>query len=146
MKSTVVASTKAKDITRSWHLVDVKGKTIGNAATEIAVKLMGKQKPNFVRHLDCGDFVVVINSKLVESTGKKETKKTYGIYSGYPGGLKEKALWQLRRENPNEIIRHAVWGMLPTNKLRDRLVTRLFIYTDTTHPYQDKIGKTENKE
>jgi len=140
MKSTVIPSTKAKDIKRTWHLVDVKGKTIGAAATEIAVKLMGKGKPNFVRHLDCGDFIVVINSKLVESTGKKETKKMYGNYSGYPGGLKEKALWQVRSEHPNEIIRHAVWGMLPTNKLRDRLVTRLFIYPDANHPYKEMIN------
>jgi len=139
MKSTTIKSTKAKDIKRAWHLIDVKGKTIGNAATEISVKLMGKQKANFVRHLDCGDFVVVINSKLVESTGKKETKKMYGVYSGYPGGLKQKALWQIRQENPNEIIRHAVWGMLPTNKLRDRLVTRLFIYPDENHSYKDKF-------
>lgn len=137
MKLTVVSSTKIKDITRSWHMVDVKGKTIGNAATEIAVLLMGKKKPNFVRHLDCGDFVVVINSKLVESTGKKETKKMYGHYSGHPGGLKQKALWQVRKENPNEVIRHAVWGMLPTNKLRDRLVTRLYIYPDEKHPHTE---------
>ena len=139
MKSSTIKSTKAKDITRRWHIVDVKGKTIGNAATDIAVLLMGKDKPNFVRHLDCGDFVVVINSKYVESTGKKEQEKLYGRYSGYPGGLKQKALWQIRQENPNEIIRHAVWGMLPTNKLRDRLVTRLFIYPDENHPYKDKI-------
>jgi large subunit ribosomal protein L13 len=139
MKSSTIKSTKAKDITRRWHIVDVKGKTIGNAATDIAVLLMGKDKPNFVRHLDCGDFVVVINSKYVESTGKKEKEKMYGRYSGYPGGLKQKALWQIRQENPNEIIRHAVWGMLPTNKLRDRLVTRLYIYPDDNHPYKDKI-------
>jgi len=139
MKLTIIKSTKMKDIKRIWHIVDAKGKTIGNVATEIAVKLMGKRKPNFVRHLDCGDHVVVINSKLVESTGKKETKKMYGNYSGYPGGLKEKALWQMRMENPNEVIRHAVWGMLPTNKLRDRLVTRLYIYPDEDHPYKNKI-------
>jgi large subunit ribosomal protein L13 len=141
MKKSIVVSTKAKDIERRWHLIDVKGKTIGDAATEIAVKLMGKQKPYFVRHLDCGDYVVVINSALVESTGKKESKKMYGNYSGFPGGLKEKALWQLRRENPNEIIRHAVWGMLPTNKLRDRLVTRLFIYPDEKHTHKEVMQK-----
>ncbi len=139
MKQTVIPATKAKDIKRVWHLVDVKGKTIGKAATEIALKLTGKAKPNFVRHLDCGDFVVVINSALVEATGKKETKKLYGAYSGFPGGLKQKALWQIRKEKPTEIIRHAVWGMLPTNKLRDRLVTRLFIYPDANHPYSDKF-------
>jgi len=144
MKKSILQSTKAKDIARAWHVVDVKGKTIGNAATEIAVKLMGKQKPNFVRHLDCGDFVVVINSKLVESTGKKETKKMYGVYSGYPSGLKQKALWQVRKENPNEVIRHAVWGMLPTNKLRDRLIIRLFIYPDENHSHKAEV--TNKKE
>ena len=145
MKSTIVTSTKAKDIKREWHMVDVKGKTIGNAATEIAVLLMGKKKPNFVRHLDCGDFVVVINSKLVESTGKKETEKMYGHYSGHPGGLKQKALWQVRKESPNEVIRHAVWGMLPTNKLRDRLVTRLYIYPDEKHPHKEKVEGKDTK-
>lgn len=139
MKSTIIKSTKAKDITRSWHLIDVKGKTIGNAASEIAVLLIGKGKPNFVKYLDCGDFVVVINSSLIEATGKKEKTKTYSRYSGYPGGLKKKALWQVRKENPNEIVRHAVWGMLPTNKLRSRLVTRLYIYSGANHPYKDKI-------
>lgn len=141
MKTNTIQSTKAKDIKRSWHLVDAKGKILGRVTSEIAEILMGKQKPNFVRHLDCGDYVVVTNSALVETTGRKEDQKLYGRYSGYPGGLKQKALWQVRQENPNELIRHAVWGMLPTNKLRDRLITRLYIYPDDKHPYQDKFVK-----
>lgn len=141
MKRNTIQSTKAKDIKRSWHLVDAKGKILGRVASEIAGKLTGKSKPNFVRHLDCGDYVVVINSSLVETTGKKEEQKLYGRYSGYPGGLKQKALWQVRQENPNEVVHHAVWGMLPTNKLRDRLVTRLYIYPDDKHPYGDKFVK-----
>jgi large subunit ribosomal protein L13 len=141
MKKNTIQSTKAKDIERSWHLIDVKGKILGRVASEIAGKLIGKSKPNFVRHLDCGDYVVVINSSYVETTGKKEDQKMYGRYSGYPGGLKQKALWQMREENPNEVVRHAVWGMLPTNKLRDRLVTRLYIYPDENHPYGDKFAK-----
>lgn len=141
MQTNKIKSTKIKEIERSWHCIDAKGKVLGRVATEIAHTLMGKGKTNFVRHLDCGDFVVVINSASVETTGKKEDQKLYGNYSGYPGGLKQKALWQIRKEKPNEIIRHAVWGMIPTNKLRDRLMTRLFIYPDANHPYGDKLSK-----
>lgn len=133
------APTSANDITRTWHLIDVKDKILGRVAVEIAHALVGKSKPNFVRNLDCGDYVVVINSQLVAVTGKKEKDKTYGHYSGHPGGLKEKALWQLRIEKPNEIIERAVAGMLPKNKLRDRLMTRLHVYKDATHPYEDKF-------
>ena len=132
-------STQIKDIPRAWHLVDAKGKVLGRVATQIAEKLMGKGKPNFVRNLDCGDNVVVINAAHFEVTGKKEKQKTYGKYSGYPGGLKEKALWQVKQEKPTFIIRHAVFGMLPKNKLRDRLITRLYIYPEAEHPYNDKF-------
>ncbi len=131
--------TTASDIVRSWHLIDVRDRVLGRVATEIAQKLMGKYKPYFVRHLDCGDNVVVINATYVAVTGKKEKEKVYTRYSGYPGGLKEKALWQLRREKPREVIRHAVYGMLPKNKLRDRLITRLWVYPEKEHPYQNKI-------
>lgn len=133
--------TKAKDIIRSWHRIDVKGRVLGRIATQIAHTLMGKSKPYFVRHLDCGDYVVVVNSAHVVLTGKKETQKLYTRYSGYPGGLKVKALWQVRKEKPTELIRHAVWGMLPKNKLRDRLITRLYVYPGADHPYQTKFVK-----
>jgi len=135
--------TKVDDIKRSWHFFDVKDKILGRISTEIALKLMGKSKPNFVRHLDCGDFVVVVNAKHVAVTGKKETDKLYGHYSGYPGGLKQKALWQVRKEKPIELIRHAVYGMLPKNKIRDRLVTRLYIYPEAEHPYKEKFEKSD---
>ncbi|MFZ2025342.1 MAG: 50S ribosomal protein L13 [Microgenomates group bacterium] len=139
MRTQFTQATKKKELTRTWHLVDVKGKVLGHVATEIAVKLLGKNKPNYTPSLDCGDSVVVINCKLVEVSGKKEKKKMYGNFSGYPGGLKEKALWQLRKEKPTEIIRHAVWGMLPKNKLRDRVITRLFLFADEKHTYQKNI-------
>lgn len=132
-------ATKAKDIARNWHLIDVKDKVLGRAATEIAEKLMGKAKPNFVRNLDCGDFVVVINASHITTTGRKEKQKLYGQYSGYPGGLKQKALWQVRKEKPTEPMRRAILGMLPKNKLRDRLVTRLYIYPEAEHPYKSKF-------
>lgn len=132
-------STKVSDIKRNWVLVDVKGKTLGRVATEIATKLMGKSKPNFVRNEDCGDHVVVVNAAHFVVTGRKDKEKLYGNYSGHPGGLKQKALWQVRKEKPIEPIRHAVWGMLPKNKLRARLVTRLWIYPEVDHPYKDKF-------
>ncbi len=135
----MTASTKADQIQRTWHLVDVGGKVLGRIAGDIAKKLMGKSKPYFVRNLDCGDFVVVTNAKSVVVTGKKEKQKMYGNYSGYPGGLKQKALWQMRAEKPTEIIRSAVFGMLPKNKIRDRLITRLYIYPAAHHPYGSKF-------
>ncbi len=130
-----------KDIKRSWHIVDVKGKILGRIATDIAHRLMGKSKPYFVRNLDCGDYVVVINCDDIEVTGKKEDQKMYGKYSGFPGGLKQKALWQVRDEKSTELIRRAVLGMLPKNKLRDRLMTRLYTYKTGEHPYGDKFTK-----
>ena len=140
MKDTT-KSTKAKEISRTWHLFDVKGQVLGRVATQIAHTLMGKSKPYFVRHLDCGNHVVVVNAAHIVVTGKKETDKLYTHYSGFPGGLKTKALWQVRREKPKELIRRAVFGMLPKNKLRARLITRLWIYPEAEHPYQSKFAK-----
>ncbi len=134
-------ATKISDLEHNWQLVDVKGKVLGRVATEIAQKLIGKSKKNYVRSLDCGDNVVVINAAHFVVTGKKDKEKLYSTFSGYPGGLKQKALWQVRQEKPTEPIRHAVWGMLPKNKLRDRLITRLFIYPEADHPYKDKFIK-----
>ncbi len=134
------ASTKAQDITRKWHIVDAKGQVLGRIAVEIAHKLMGKGKPYFVRNMDCGDYVVVINVKDSVVTGRKEAEKTYGRYSGYPGGLKKKTLRQVKNEKPTEPMRNAVYGMLPKNKIRDRLITRLYIYADDKHPHADKIN------
>ena len=129
-------ATKISDVKRTWHLFDVKGQVLGRVATQIAHTLMGKSKPYFVRHLDCGNHVVVVNAAHIVVTGKKETDKLYTHYSGFPGGLKTKALWQVRREKPKELIRSAVYGMLPKNKLRARLITRLWIYPEADHPYK----------
>lgn len=132
-------STKAADIQRTWHLIDVKGEVLGRAATKIALVLMGKSKKNFVRNMDCGDYVVVINAAHFVTTGKKEDEKLYGNYSGHPGGLKQKALWQVRVETPREPMKRAVYGMLPKNKLRDRLITRLYIFPEEKHTFVDKF-------
>ena len=136
-------ATKAKDIKRQWHLINVDEKILGRISTEIANLLMGKSKPYFVRNLDCGDFVVVINSKKVKVTGNKESKKVYYRHSGYPGGLKEESLGELRSRRPNDIIKHAVSGMLPQNKLRDQMLGRLKVYEEATHEYADKFVKKE---
>jgi large subunit ribosomal protein L13 len=134
--------TKVSDIKRSWHLVEVNGKILGRISSEIAKLLMGKSKSYYVRNLDCGDYVIVINASGVKVTGKKETDKKYYRHSGYPGGLRTETLKELRESKPEEIIRHAVKGMLPQNKLRDRMLTRLFVYKDEVHPYADKLNKS----
>ena len=144
MKQTFTKSVKASDITHEWVLVDVKDQILGRAATVVAQKLMGKSKPYFVRNMDCGNYVVVINAATVKTTGRKEKKKLYGNYSGEPGGLKQKALWQVRKEKPTEPMRRAVMGMLPKNKLRNRLITRLFVYPDAEHQYQEKFQNNKN--
>lgn len=132
-------STKESDIKRTWHVIDVDGKILGRTSTDIAKLLMGKSKPYFVRNLDCGDYVVVINAKNVKVTGNKEEKKAYYRYSGYPGGLKSRTLQVMRDIKPEEIIRHAVKGMLPQNKLRDTMLKRLFVFSESEHPYSNKI-------
>lgn len=117
--------TKLSTIKHEHHEIDAKGQTLGRLATRVATLLVGKGKPYFVRHLDCGDFVTISNAAEVAVTGKKETQKMYTSYSGYPGGGKTISLKDLRRTKPNEIIRHAVLGMLPKNKLQAVWIQRL---------------------
>lgn len=135
----MTTSTKLSDIKRVWHLFDVKGKTLGRVASEISTILMGKSKPYFVSSLDCGDYVVVINAAEVKVTGKKELQKKYSRHSGYPGGYREETLMELRTRNPGDIIKFAVSGMLPQNKLQDRMLTRLYIFKGAEHTYKDKF-------
>lgn len=132
-------ATKQQEIKHEWHLVDLKDQTLGRVSTEIAQYLMGKAKPNFVRNLDCGDYVVVVNAKDVKVSGNKEEDKMYYRHSGYPGGFKAESLKELRARRPEEIIRRAVKGMLPQNRLRDRMLKRLFVFTGPEHTYQDKF-------
>lgn len=135
----MTATTKISDIKREWHLIDVKGKTLGRVSSEIAQLLMGKKKPYFVRNLDCGDYVVIINAKDIKVTGNKEEQKNYYRHSGYPGGFKQETLRELRARKPEDIITHAVKGMLPQNKLRDRMLRRLFVFAGEEHKYEDKF-------
>ncbi|MBI4099530.1 50S ribosomal protein L13 [Candidatus Microgenomates bacterium] len=120
--------TKLADITHAKHEVNAEGQILGRLATRVALLLTGKSKPYFTRHLDCGDFVTITNAAKVKVSGQKETTKKYTRYSGYPGGLKTKTLGKIRQENPAEIIRHAVLGMLPKNKLQSIWINRLDIH------------------
>lgn len=134
-------ATTVKDIVRKWHLVDVKGKVLGRVGVEIAHHLMGKNKTYFVRNLDCGDYVVVVNAKDVAVTGKKLTEKTYFRHSGYPSGLKGEVLKDLLKRSPRDVITHAVSGMLPQNKLRASMLKRLYVFPGEEHTYTDKFTK-----
>jgi len=130
--------TKKTDIKRSWHLFDAKDKVLGRLASEIAQVLIGKKKPYYASHLDCGDYTVVLNASKVAVTGRKEKNKVYYHHSGYPGGLKQISLANLREKKPTMIIERAVSGMLPKNKLRDKRLRRLFVFEGEEHPYKDK--------
>jgi len=126
-------STKIKEIKRAWHLIDANGQILGRLASKVAVLLIGKSKPYFIRHLDCGDHVVVINAAHIVTTGKKEKNKSYSRHSGYPGGYKTITLEKVRQKSPLLIIQKAVKGMLPQNKLRDRMLTRLYLFKESEH-------------
>lgn len=131
--------TKISEVKREWQLIDLDGKILGRIATDIAKLLMGKHKANFVRNLDMGDNVVVINAKKVKVTGNKEKLKTYYRHSGYPGGFKAETLADLRKRNPQDIIIKAVSGMLPQNRLKDKMLKRLFVFAESEHSYADKF-------
>jgi large subunit ribosomal protein L13 len=132
-------STKKSEIRRAWELVDAKNQILGRLATKIASSLMGKNKPYFAPYLDCGDYVVVINASQIKVSGRKAKEKKYYRHSGYPGGFKEITFAQQLEKNPKKIIWHAVAGMLPKNKLRDKRLARLKIFVGNQHPYGEKI-------
>lgn len=133
-------ATKAKDIKRDWHLVDVNDKILGRETSKISQLLMGKSKPNFVRNLDLGDYVVVINSKFVKVTGNKDSLKKYFRHSGFPGGFREETFAELMKRKPEEIIKHAVSGMIPQNRLKKSMLRRLYVFAGSEHSYQDKFN------
>lgn len=137
MKSSTV--TRQSEIKREWHMIDLKDKTLGRISVEIAKLLMGKSKPYFVKNLDCGDYVVAVNAREIKVTGKKEEQKKYFRHSGYPGGLKSQTLGQLRLNKSDEIIRHAVSGMLPQNRLKSKMLKRLHVFAGDKHSHQDKL-------
>lgn len=126
---------RSEDFEKKWYLIDAQGKNLGRLATKISTILRGKGKPQFTPHADIGDFVVVINTDKVELTGKKLKDKVYYWHSPYPGGLKSINAEGLLSKKPKEVLRKAVWGMLPKNKWQKKLITRLKLYIGEEHPH-----------
>lgn len=137
-KTTVI---NPKDIKRSWHLVDAGSQNLGRVCSEIAHLLMGKNTPSFSYHQDQGDYVVVVNAKNVQVTGRKLTQKNYYHYTGFPGGLRTFSLEELLKRDARRVIQRGVYGMLPKNKLRDIRMTRLKVFVDDKHTHADKLTK-----
>ncbi len=133
-------SSKAPHIVRKWHLVDAKGMVLGKVATKVATLLQGKHKVSYVDHLDTGDAVVVINAAQVVVTGRKAVQKVYTNYSGYPNGLRSEAFEVYFARLPHEVVRRAISGMLPKNKLRDRRLARLHVYPTDAHQHQKDLA------
>ncbi len=127
---------KKEEIERKWWLIDADGKILGRLATEISVLLRGKGKATFAHFIDTGDFVVVINAEKLQLTGRKLEQKKYYSHTGYPGGIKEKTLNELMDKNPEEVLRKAVWGMIPKNKLGRKIYKKLKVYRGPNHPHE----------
>jgi large subunit ribosomal protein L13 len=127
---------KPSDRQRDWYVVDASGKTLGRLATQIADTLRGKRKPAYTPHIDTGDFVVVVNAEKVAVTGNKRAQKLYHRHSGYPGGLRTRTLEQMMARRPEEVLRLAVKGMMPRNRLARKQLTKLKIYAGPEHPHR----------
>jgi large subunit ribosomal protein L13 len=132
---------KPGEITRDWYVVDAEGKTLGRLATQIADTLRGKTKPQYTPHVDTGDFVVVVNAEKIQVTGQKLDQKRYYRHSGYPGGLRSRTLREQLDRRPTEVLRKAVKGMLPRNRLARQQLTKLKIYAGPEHPHEAQAPK-----
>ncbi len=141
MKSTVSVRKeqyeKGGDLSRDWYLVDAEGKTLGRLSTEIAKVLQGKHKPIFTRHVDTGDYVVVVNAEKIKVTGKKLTDKYYYHHTGYPGGIKATSTAVLLEKDPTALVKKAVKGMMPKNQLNRYALRKLKVYAGPEHPHQN---------
>lgn len=135
-------SPKQADIQRKWYLIDAEDQILGRLATQIANLLRGKDKVTFSPHMDLGDYVVVINTEKIKLTGRKEYLKKYYTHSGYPGALKEITVEKLRVKNPTEILYLAVKGMLPKNKLRDQMLSKLKLFKGNEHNHTAQSPET----
>lgn len=130
---------KEGEVKRGWHLVDAKDQILGRLATNVAELLTGKKKAEFSRHMDVGDFVVVINAEKIMVTGRKASQKLYRTHSGYPSGYKEKTYDMVMEKNPERIIEHAVMGMIPDNRLKKARMLRLKVVVGDTNPFEEKF-------
>ena len=143
MKTSLITK---NDIARKYYLIDADNQILGRLAVKAAVLLSGKRKVNYTSNVDNGDFVVVVNASKVAVTGNKLQDKTYTNFSGYPGGLRIRNLERLMQTQPAEVIRHAVKGMLPKNRLGSRMITRLKVYTGSEHPHSAQKPEIIKKE
>ena len=126
---------KAEEVKKEWYVIDAEGQTLGRLATKVAAVLRGKHKPTYTPNVDCGDYVIVINAEKVVYSGDQEEKKIYYHHTKFPGGLKSRSIGLMKREYPVELVEHAIQGMLPHNKLGDRMRTHLFVYEGANHPH-----------
>jgi len=133
---------KPQEVERKWYVIDAEGKTLGRMCTEIASILRGKKKPIYTPHVDCGDYVIVINAEKVEVTGKKREDKIYKRHTGFPGGLREVAFKDMQAKHPEEIIRHAVKGMMPNGKLGRQMFKKLKVYVGPEHGHAAQKPET----
>ena len=132
---------RAEDIEQEWFLVNAEGKTLGRLASEIAQVLRGKHKPIYTPHLDCGDFVIVVNAEKVRVTGRKLDQKMYYRHTGYPGGIKSISLRNQLLKHPERVLQAAVRGMLPRNRLGRKMLKKLKVYAGDSHPHQAQQPK-----
>ena len=133
---------RAEDLEREWFLVNAEGKTLGRLASEIAQVLRGKHKPIYTPHLDCGDYVIVVNAEKVQVTGRKLDQKMYYRHTGYPGGIKSISLRNQLQKHPERVLQAAVRGMLPKNRLGRKMLKKLKVYAGDSHPHQAQQPKS----
>ena len=126
---------KITEVDQKWHLIDAENKTLGRLSSRVSTILMGKNKSQYTPNNDLGDFVVIINAEKIKLTGNKEYQKKYFRHSGYPGGLKSTSVQELRKDKPEQIIFKAVKGMLPKNKLANKMISKLKVYKGSNHPH-----------
>lgn len=147
-------SPRAAEVKRSWRVIDAADRPLGRVASEAARILRGKDKPSFTPHMDVGDFVVIVNAAKIRVSGAKSTDKTYYSHSGYPGGLKALSFDRMMEKSPRRVMEYAVWGMLPKGPLGRRLLRKLKVYAEDTHPHgaqikelsrPDRVGKPKKK-
>jgi large subunit ribosomal protein L13 len=135
-------SAKPTDVVRKWYVIDASEAPMGRVSTRVATLLTGKGKPQFTKHIDCGDFVIVINAENIVVTGDKQSQKTYYHHSHFPGGLRETLLKDKIERDPTFAITNAIRGMLPVNKLRDARLARLKVYAGTEHQHEAQKPET----
>ena len=133
MKTTAL---RTQDIEKKWYLIDCSGKTLGRLSVIVANILRGKSKPEYTPNADVGDFVVLINTKEIKVTGNKSTQKKYFSHTGFPGGLKTRSFSSMLQKNPNAVVKNAVKGMLPKNRINNKIIKKLKIYANEDHPHE----------